>query len=124
MKYFKEHEFACKCGKCNGGFDKMDATLLRMLDEARGYAGIPFKINSAYRCLAHNKAVGGVPNSAHARGYAVDISCTDSRSRYLMLKALLAAGFTRVELAPTWLHVDTDPAKDQDVAFYQKGGKY
>ena len=28
------------------------------------------------------------------------------------------------ELAPTWIHVDNDPDKPRDVAFYQHGGKY
>ena len=41
-----------------------------------------------------------------------------------MLAALMDAGFRRIELAPTWLHVDNDPDKPQDVAFYQHGGKY
>ena len=65
-----------------------------------------------------------MPTSAHTRGYAVDIRCVDSHSRFTMLQALLEAGFRRIELAPTWIHVDCDPDKPQDVAFYQQGGKY
>ena len=41
-----------------------------------------------------------------------------------MLQALLEVGFRRIELAPTWIHVDNDPDKPRDVAFYQHGGKY
>ena len=63
-----------------------------------------------------------MPTSAHTRGYAVDIRCVDSHSRFVMLQALLEAGFRRVELAPTWIHVDNDPDKPRDVAFYQHGG--
>jgi hypothetical protein len=102
----------------------MDPEVLRMLDEARKLAGIPFSLSSAYRCAKHNKSVGGVADSAHTRGYAVDIRCTDSHSRFVMLQALLEAGFRRIELAPTWIHVDNDPDKPRDVAFYQQGGKY
>ena len=65
-----------------------------------------------------------MPTSSHTRGYAVDIRCVDSHSRFVMLQALLEAGFRRVELAPTWIHVDNDPDKPRDVAFYQHGGKY
>ena len=50
--------------------------------------------------------------------------CVDSHSRFVMLQALLEAGFRRIELAPTWIHVDNDPDKPRDVAFYQHGGKY
>ena len=94
--------------------------ILAMLD----LAGIPFPLSSPYRCPKHNRAVGGVPTSAHTRGYAVDIRCVDSHSRFVILQALLEAGFRRIELAPTWIHVDNDPDKPRDVAFYQHGGKY
>lgn len=123
LRHFSPVEFRCKCG-CGTGMEKMDADLLQMLDEARDLAGISFTLSSAYRCPKHNKAVGGVPTSAHTRGYAVDIRCVDSHSRFVMLQALLEAGFRRVELAPTWIHVDNDPDKSRDVAFYQHGGKY
>lgn len=116
LKYFKAHEFS--------DFSKMDPELLRRLDKAREIAGIPFKITSSYRSPAYNASVGGVANSSHTKGLAVDISCTDSRQRFLMLKALIEVGFNRIELAPTWLHVDMDTTKDANVAFYQKGGRY
>ena len=110
LRHFSPVEFRCKCG-CGAGMEKMDADLLQRLDEARDLAGIPFPLSSAYRCPKHNKAVGGVPTSSHTRGYAVDIRCVDSHSRFVMLQALLEAGFRRVELAPTWIHVDNDPDK-------------
>ena len=44
--------------------------------------------------------------------------------RFLILQAALDVGFRRIELAPTWIHVDTDPNKPCDVAFYQSGGNY
>ena len=58
--------------------------------------------------------------SAHTRGYAADIRCTDSHTRFAVLRALLEVGFRRIELAPTWIHVDCDPAKPRDVAFYPR----
>ena len=106
LRHFSPVEFRCKCG-CGAGMEKMDADLLQMLDEARDLAGIPFPLSSAYRCSRHNKAVG-----------------VDSHSRFAILQALLEAGFRRIELAPTWIHVDNDPDKPRDVAFYQQGGKY
>ena len=112
LRHFSTVEFRCKCG-CGVGMEKMDADLLQMLDEARELAGIPFPLSSAYRCPKHN-----------TRGYAVDIRCVDSHSRFAMLQALLEAGFRRIELAPTWIHVDNDPDKPHDAAFYQHGGKY
>ena len=71
LRHFSPVEFRCKCG-CGTGMEKMDADLLQMLDEARDLAGIPFPLSSAYRCPKHNKAVGGVPTSAHTRGLKPD----------------------------------------------------
>ena len=48
-----------------------------------------------------------MPTSAHTRGYTVDIRYVDSHSRFNILQAFLEAGFRRIELAPTWIHVET-----------------
>ena len=37
----------------------------------------PISVNSAYRNPVVNKAVGGVPNSDHALGWAVDFTCAE-----------------------------------------------
>ena len=111
MKFFKEKEFACKC--C--GQVKLDEEFGALLDEARKLAGVPFKLTSGYRCPEHNKAVGSKPTSSHTKGLAVDISATDSRTRFLILDALLAVGFTRIGIADTFIHVDLDTDKSQEV---------
>ena len=104
-KYFKEIE------------QNMDTDFLDKLDEAREFAGIPFIINSAYRSPEKNKAAGGKPNSSHLKGLAVDIKSTDSRTRFLVLNALTRAGFTRIGIADTFIHVDYDFDKDQQVVW-------
>ena len=119
MKYFKPEEFKCQCGKCGHGFDMMDKQLLEMLDKLREEAGIPLVISSAYRCPEHNKAIGGVANSAHSQGKAVDIRCRDSHNRFKILKATFTVGFRRIEPKETWVHVDVATDKPQDVVFYK-----
>jgi hypothetical protein len=71
VKYFKKSEFACKCG-C--GADEMDETLIRVADRARGYFGKPILVSSGRRCATHNAKVGGVSNSRHLSGKAMDFS--------------------------------------------------
>jgi uncharacterized protein YcbK (DUF882 family) len=68
--YFKRKEFACKCG-C--GFATVDVELLDVLENVREHFGSPVTINSACRCDAHNKAVGGADGSKHKLGIAADI---------------------------------------------------
>ncbi|MDE5560912.1 MAG: hypothetical protein K2J00_03775 [Bacteroidaceae bacterium] len=48
-----------------------------ILEPLRQYAGQPIIIRSGNRCPALNKAVGGVPNSQHQTGEAVDIHIPD-----------------------------------------------
>lgn len=69
MKYFKRSEFACKCG-C--GFDTVDFELAVVLDRVREYYEKPVIINSAARCLDHNRVIGGAGSSQHLLGKAAD----------------------------------------------------
>jgi uncharacterized protein YcbK (DUF882 family) len=112
MKYFKIEEFTCKCG-C--GKAEMMPSTLEKLDKARELAGVPFKINSGYRCDAHNASVGGKSEGAHTSGYAIDIEASVSPSRLKIVKALLDVGFTRVGIANSFIHADDDPTKPQNV---------
>ena len=113
MRYFKDKEFNCPC--CNE--HHMDGKTLEMLDTARAYAEVPFKINSGWRCEKHNKAVGGTKDSAHVWGKAVDIHAPDSRSRFWIVYGLIQAQFTRIGIAKTFIHADTDHNKDKEVVW-------
>lgn len=112
VQYFTKDEFACKCG-C--AFNNIDEDVVFMLDTARKLANIPFKINCGCRCEKHNKEVGGVTDSAHTKGLAVDISTRDDRSRFIIIFALLKVGFSRVLLYDTFVHVDMDLTKPNPI---------
>jgi zinc D-Ala-D-Ala carboxypeptidase len=103
-KYFKNIE------------ENMNVDFLAKLDEAREYANIPFIINSAYRSPEHPLSIKN-PSSSHIKGLAVDISAKDSRTRFLILDALLAVGFNRIGIADTFIHVDSDLDKSQNVTW-------
>ncbi len=115
MRYFKMSEFDSPDAPGSGA--KMDRDFLEMLDQARAMAGIPFIINSGYRTAKHNKAVGGTQNSSHLRGLAADIACRNSSSRYRIVAGLIAAGFSRIGIAETFIHVDSDAVKTPYVAW-------
>ena len=113
MKHFEQYEFDSPDHKGSGVF--MDFGFLEKLDLAREIADIPFEINSGYRTIKHNKEEGGKLDSSHLKGLAADIKCTDSRSRFIIITALLEVGFTRIGVAKTFIHVDDDQEKSQDV---------
>ena len=98
----------------------MDKDFLSMLDNARDIAKTPFKITSGYRTKEHNiaiyKKLGKKPiESSHLKGLACDIACSDSRARFLIINALLKAGFTRIGIANNFIHVDSDCEKSENV---------
>ena len=91
--------------------------LIEMLDKARGYAGVPFKINSGFRTPEQNKRAGGKPDSAHLRGLAVDVKFTNSIERFKILSGAFKAGFKRIGLGKTFIHLDCDSSLDQEVVW-------
>jgi uncharacterized protein YcbK (DUF882 family) len=98
-----------------GSGSLMQDSTLEKLDRARDIAGVPFVVNSGYRTQLHNAKVGGSDNSSHLKGYAVDLRCTDSRSRFKMFTALVKAGFTRIGVRKDFIHADDDPNKSPEV---------
>ena len=112
FKYFKFEEFDSPDLK-GSGEKYMSKEFIEKLDYARELAGISFKINSGYRTSKHNKKVKGSPNSSHMKGLAADIHCVDNKSRHLIITALFAAGFDRIGIASTFIHVDDDKAKQK-----------
>ena len=106
MLHFETQEFDCPTLP-NSGIN-MDAAFLQMLDDARGIAGIPFNITSGYRSVSRNKLVGGVQNSSHIIGKACDISIKSGSERYIILNALIKAGFRRLGVAKSFIHADND----------------
>lgn len=98
-----------------GSYKQMSVEFLNKLAQARKIAAVGFKITSGYRSTSHNAKVGGVPSSSHTLGHAVDIYAPTSRQKYLIINALLEAGFNRIGVAKNFIHVDDDPSKSEDV---------
>ena len=88
----------------SGSYINMDVGFLNKLSKARELAAIGFKITSGYRSPAHNEKVGGVPSSSHTIGRAVDIYAPTSRQKYIIINALLQAGFNRIGVAKNFIH--------------------
>ena len=76
IKYFTREEFRCKCGGkyCNGFPAEPQEGMVRALDAVRAHFGKAIIPSSGVRCPTHNANVGGVSNSRHLSGKAVDFS--------------------------------------------------
>ena len=114
MKYFKINEFDSP--DAIGSGENMNKEFLSRLDQARSIADTPFKITSGFRSEAYNRSLlergyKASKDSSHLKGLAADIACTDSVSRYKIITSLLKAGFNRIGIADSFIHVDNDPDK-------------
>ena len=69
-KNLTRNEVACRCG-C--GFDIAAPELVETFQAVRDYIGQPIRIMSGCRCPEHNSKVGGVKDSAHIMGQALDM---------------------------------------------------
>lgn len=101
-KFFKDDEFervGCTRSQIN------DSSLER-LDRAREIAGIPFVITSAYRSPESEVEKGRSGHSAHTVGCAFDIKCLTNEARWHIVFGALAAGFKRIGIGSTFVHMD------------------
>lgn len=77
VKNFKPEEFRCPCGHCTGYPTWMKEVELQHIQTIRDHYDKPMTITSGLRCQHENRRVGGVPNSGHLTGYAVDFYMPD-----------------------------------------------
>lgn len=75
IEYFTREELKCKCGGryCNGFPAEPQEMEVRLADRARKHFGRPAHNVSFLRCRKHNANSGGVANSRHMTGKAMDI---------------------------------------------------
>ena len=114
LKYFKLSEF----DDAPGTGKNMKRDFPKKLDKARELSGCNYVISSGFRSEETNKRVGGVPNSSHLKGCAADIYCKDSGTRQKIVNGLIQAGFTRIGIADTFIHCDTDKDKNDAIWLY------
>ena len=82
IQYFSQKEFACKCGRyCDGYPAQMQRGVVELADRARAeLKGVGF-VSSGLRCSQHNANVGGVSDSRHLIGKAIDLRIEGKSAR-------------------------------------------
>lgn len=116
IKYFKPYEFfesdtANRLGIANVPSDFTAYNNIVMLafylDSVRNRFGSALHINSGFRCAALNSAVGGVKNSRHLLGLAVDIRVSHN-SDYEKLRYIIGSDCRFIKYYPDrhYCHVD------------------
>lgn len=106
LTYFQPQEFWRCSPSC--ALSDMDERFMRLLDNARSIAGVPFVLNSAFRSSVWDISKGRSGTGYHTKGRAVDIACTDSSSRSKIVHACLSLGLS-CGISRTFIHVDNRP---------------
>ena len=87
----------------------MNRTLMDFLEHLLSF-NLHFTITSAKRSVAENKAAGGVPNSQHLFGEAIDIKPYGSTTYSRLLEHIHSYSdnthvFDQLILYPTFIHI-------------------
>lgn len=116
--HFNKSELACPhCGKL-----VLDDKLVPALEALRTLAGAPIRIHDAYRCEAHNTAVGGVARSEHPQGKAADLHIDGKSLIEMYHLALQVPAFKGIGLYDgNFIHVDV---REKKARWARVKGKY
>lgn len=104
--------------------------LAELLQKIRDKYGYPIHVNSGYRCLALNNAVGGSKTSQHVIGQAADIVATGGRTNahlFNVIKEMITSGEIQVgqliweygtKQEPNWVHVSLPYSKVNNILYF------
>ena len=108
--HFKASEFQCKCGK---GHDfQLDTDLVDKLEKLfEKLECSSIVISSGFRCVDHDKNVGGSGTGQHTLGKAADFCCFDAEKKpivtYKVCCAVQDIGFRGIaRINDAWTHCD------------------
>jgi uncharacterized protein YcbK (DUF882 family) len=106
--------------KYNAGVDPkvLDLKLQKALFFISKASTFDIIATSGLRSPEHNASVGGVPDSAHLKGMALDLACLDDKSRYWIVYWAFMAGVKRVGIATDHVHLDIDYSKMTPCMFF------
>jgi len=100
-EHFWLYEFQCPDCRCV----KIDVRILEYLEILREMVARPIYITSGYRCPDYNLKVGGVKNSYHLTGKAVDIS-TEKFNKVKISQYASQIGFRGIGVYSNHIHLD------------------
>jgi hypothetical protein len=112
---FGVNEFACKGSSCGCSTVLVDDALVKYVQKIRDNFGKAVTITSGYRCVKHNKKVGGASASRHAKGQAADIK-VDGIAPKIVAQYAESIGIKGIGLYETakdgyFVHIDTRTTK-------------
>lgn len=113
VRYFKPHEFKCRCGVCESDGLEMSQEFIRKLDDLRHRLNHPLRVSSGYRCPDYNASLSTTGRDGpHTTGRAVDIAVSGQRAFNVVTQASLGGWFSgigvhqRGDFSGRFIHLD------------------
>ena len=94
----------------NNGWQKVQPIVWVKLLRICELTGRSFVVTSGYRSKSYNAKIGGVTDSLHMSGYAIDVSVS-AATRDDVFLAAQRAGFTGIGIYSVFMHLDCGPRK-------------
>lgn len=107
--------------------DNLRHTAAHMEGIRADLGGRAIHVNSGFRSPAVNAAVGGVADSAHLTGWAVDFICPDFGTPLEICRKLagdFACAFDQLIQEGSWVHISFAPGFRREVLTKAPGGGY
>lgn len=93
--------------------DNLNFTLSKLNEIREGY-GKPIYITSGYRCNELNKIVGGVENSKHKKGLAVDLKWDYELLVYIIENCKFEKLIREKKGDLLWIHIQFNPDESKN----------
>jgi len=72
-RFLNSDEMDCQCSYEDCCFTYIEEKAAFAFHQVRSFVSMPLNVNSGHRCQRHNKDVGGIKDSKHLIGHAIDI---------------------------------------------------
>lgn len=92
--------------------------IIDKLDAIREDFGKPIYVNSGYRCPKLNNLVGGVENSAHLQGLAADITSSNNKRLFDLIKDNFEFDKLINEHNYSWIHIQFRPKNNRNIVLH------
>lgn len=101
----RHEEIRCHCSRNTCDHTLVSEVLLERWATLRRQWNKPLYLTSVFRCDQHNQAVGGVPDSNHKKGLAMDVDTSQmSHAEYVTFNELADEVFDFCQAHETFTH--------------------